>query len=203
MRHDSLENVGTTSVKNNGNETQLQRLTTSAVSLTESSTPEQVAAVGLQIVREIFPVREKESDLATRLRLEMLVDVVNAVGPDRFLEAVKQAITISDSRYHCTIRKIRQCAGLKEPKFVDPAYAAWELVTEIVKKHVRRTDEDGYRMEPYVYLDGDKAVTKPIPTIPDPVLKAVRALGGWQALATTPPEFWAQRMKDFVNLYQG
>lgn len=156
----------------------------------------------MQCIREIFPVRETESDLAVRLRIELLTDIVVEVGPERFLSAVKDAIKLSDSRYHCTIRRIRQCAGLREMKYVDPAYKAWQFVTDVVQKHIRRGPEGNYRFEPHVRLEGDKAISEPIPVISDAIQKAVRAMGGWQALANTPPEFWAQRMKDFVAMYE-
>ena len=174
-----------------------------------------MAALGLTAIREIFPAREPESDLAAALRLELLTDIVNLVGPERYLEAVKKAITMSSSRYDCTVRKIRFCAGLKESKPVDPAVSAWKLVTDIVRKHVRLGPEGQYRLEPYYAIDGksddptaepEKSLPTfsiyPVPEIPEAVQEAVRALGGWRALANTLPEFWHAKMKDFLTLYE-
>ena len=165
-----------------------------------------MAALGLTAIREIFPAREPESDLAAALRLELLTDIVNLVGPERYLEAVKKAITMSSSRYDCTVRKIRFCAGLKESKPVDPAVSAWKLVTDIVRKHVRLGPEGQYRLEPYYAIDGKSddprtASVYPVPEIPEAVQEAVRGLGGWRALANTLPEFWHAKMKDFCALY--
>jgi hypothetical protein len=178
----------------------------SANKLSEFSKPEEIASVGLQCVREIFPARETESDLAVRLRIEMLTDIVVEVGAERFLAAVKKAITISNNRFDCTIKKIREAAGLRYAPDPSPAHKAWQLVVEVVQKHVRRGPEGSFRLEPYYAIDGqyeDPAAASiyPVPLIPEPTLRAVRCIGGWGALAVCPPEFWHQKLKDFVSVY--
>ena len=136
------------------------------------------------------------------LRLEMLTDIVNEVGAERFLAAVKKAIAMTNNRYDCTIRKIRTCAGPRDVQPTAPAYKAWQTVTEIVQKHVRRAPEGHWRLETcYVCCDAETSVT-PVPVIPEPILRAVRCIGGWGAIATCPAEFWHQRMKDFVSVYE-
>ena len=170
-----------------------------AIKLTESSTAEEVASMGLTAVREIFPIKDQESTLAVRLRIEMLTDIVNEVGPEKFLAAIKKAITMSSHRYDCSIRKIRECAGLKEK---NPAIEAWKFVTEVMQKHLRPAPEGHYHLEPWVRNEDGKFVTDPVPVIPESVKDAVRAIGGWQALALTSPEYLHQRMKDFINLFE-
>lgn len=174
----------------------------SAIKLDGCSTPEQIASLGLTAIREIFPTRETESELAVRLRIEMLSDIVREVGPERFMAAVKKAITMSHNRFDCTIRRIRECAGVAVVAEPAPAYKAWQFVTEIVHRHVRRW-ENGWRLEPWYTSNGtDVATVTEVPPIPEPIKRAVQAIGGWGMLAACDPQYWPQRMKDFVNLYE-
>ena len=66
-QNDSLTNTATSKMSPSGEELTLQPTKASGIKLSDSSTPEQVAAVGLQITREIFPSKDRESDLATKL----------------------------------------------------------------------------------------------------------------------------------------
>jgi hypothetical protein len=101
-----------------------------------------------------------------------------------------------------TIKKIRECAGLHYSPEPAPAYKAWEFVTEVTRRHVRRDPEGFYRLEPWYTSNGtDVATVTPVPEIPEPIKHAVQAIGGWAALAQCDPQYWAQRMKDFVNCY--
>ncbi len=153
------------------------------------------------MVREMFPVNQIESDAAAKLRLELMGNIVRAVGPELFLIAVKTAISISKSRWDCSVARVRECAGLSNAPTPAPAMKAWVLVTEIVQRHVREAPEGGFRLEPYTYRVNGDVVTVPVPTIPEPVLTAVRCLGGWGALWSTEPAYWPQRMRDFCHLY--
>ena len=175
-----------------------------AIKLSESSRPEEIASIGLQCVREIFPIKDHtESDLAVRLRIEMLTDIVLEVGAERYLAAVKKAITISHNRYDVTIKKIRECAGLRFVPEPAPAYKAWQFVTEVRDRHVRRAPEGHWRLEPWYRVQEGSLTVVAVdpPPIPAPVQRAVQALGGWGALAMCPKEYWYQRLKDFVNVY--
>jgi hypothetical protein len=164
--------------------------------------PEKIAALGWQAVRELFPVREAESDLALKLRLEMLSDIVREAGAERFMAAIKLAVTQSRNRHDVSIFRIRECAGLRYVPEPAPAYKAWQFVTQVKDRHVRRDPEGFYRLEPWYTSNGtDVATVTEVPAIPEPIKRAVQALGGWAALATCPAEFWHQRMKDFISVY--
>ena len=147
-------------------------------------------------------MREQESDLAVKLRLEMMTDIAMEVGAERFMAAVKQAITLSRHRYDCSIARIRECAGLHQGSVMSPAMKAWADVTEIVEKHVRRSPEGGWRLEDHYEQRGGVWWTTPVPTISPAMLRAVKMIGGWAALAQTDPAYWNQRMRDFCAAYQ-
>lgn len=172
---------------------------TSSAGLTKS---EQIAGSAWQICREFFPVGPQESDAALKLRLELLAEIVDAVGPEKFNEAVMQALRISRSRYEVSVQRIRELAGLYAGPPMSAAARAWQQVMEIVAKHVRRDPEGNYRLEPYVRMDGGQGVMEPVPKIPANVLKAVRSLGGWAALVKTDEEYLAQRYRDFREMFE-
>jgi hypothetical protein len=175
---------------------------TNIKSALSSANPEKVAAMGLTLVREFFPTTQNnDSDIAVKLRLELMANIVKEIGPERFIEAVKQAISISASRYECSIKRIRECAGLKTTPEPNPAMRAWLLVVEVLHRHVRPGPDGGYRLEASVIFQGGEYVTIPVPTIPEPVSRAVRAIGGWGALVETEPAYIAQRMRDFCAVY--
>ena len=160
-----------------------------------------MAATGITAIREFFPTAQPESDAAAKLRLTLMGDIVRAVGPELFLIAVETAISISKSRWDCSVARVRECAGLSNAPTPAPAMKAWALVTEVVQRHVREAPEGGCRLEPYTCRRGDAVVEIPVPVIPEPVLAAVRCLGGWTALWLTEPVYWPQRMRDFCNVY--
>lgn len=163
---------------------------------------EQVAATGYQLLREFFPSQQQESDAVTKLRIELLADVVAAVGPERFTAAVKQALSISKSRWDCSVARIRECAGLRYTPPPSPAHDAWAWLTEFIQRHVRLSGEDGVRFEPYVYLVAEATAAEiPVPKIPPPIERAVRNLGGWAALLRSDPAYWTARMRDFCAVY--
>ena len=170
-------------------------------SLPAYSDAETVAATGLTAIREMFPSQHAESDAAVKLRVELLAEVVAAVGPDRFLRAVKDAISVSKSRWDCSVAKIRECAGLRYEPPQSRTAAMWDLVTQVFLNHVRMDPEGRYRLEEKIVLRDGVAEVTPVPDIPTAVMKAVQALGGWGGLAEAHPSFWGQRYKQFQDLY--
>lgn len=160
-----------------------------------------MAALGVIAIKEMFPTQQPESDAAAKLRLELMGEIVEAVGPDAFVSAVRKAISISKSRWDCSVARVRECAGLSNAPPLAPAIKAWNLVTEVVRHHVRPGSEGGYVLEPYVYRREGEVHTLSVPTIPEPVLTAVRCLGGWGSLWSTDPAYWPQRMRDFCAVY--
>lgn len=162
-----------------------------------------MAGVAWQLVREFFSNAPPESDAALKMRIELLAEIVQAVGPDRFNEAVKGALRLARSRYDVTVSRIREQAGLHHVNQLTPAAKAWIFVTMVVARHVRRDPEGGYRLEPFVYIDKQgNTVREFAPEIPEPVARAVRTMGGWGALAQTDAQYWGQRMREFRDLYE-
>lgn len=149
----------------------------------------------------MWPVRDPETDLALKIRIELLAEVVSLVGTERFMEAVKQAIRISHSRYDCSVRKIRECAGLRWQQEPLPAMRAWEFVTQVVARHVRPAPAGGYHLEPWYHLAGEGVTIVEVPLIPDSIQRAVNSIGGWAALAQTDAAYWGQRLRDFRDVY--
>ena len=165
-----------------------------------ASLTERIAATGLQIIREFFPTNQPESDAAARLRIELLAEVVAAVGSERFLRAVRDAIAVSRSRWDCSVAKIREMAGLRYEPPQSRVAAAWDFATQTFLNHARLDPEGRYRLEEKVVLRDGVAEVTPIPLVPPAVLRAVQALGGWSALADTSN--WSFRYKDFRELYR-
>lgn len=165
----------------------------------EFSTPEKAAAVGTLYVKELFPVATPESDMAAKLRLELMTEIAAEVGPENFLRAVRKAISLSRSRYDCTIRKIRECAGLPvEPE--SPAAVAWSLVTRVFEDHCRLSWNGTYCLEEKVVIAKDGIKVTEVPEVPEAAMRVIRGLGGWGALADRSA--WSYRFRDFKELYQ-
>jgi len=165
-----------------------------------ASLTERIAATGLQIIREFFPTNQPESDAAARLRIELLAEVVAAVGSERFLRAVRDAIAVSRSRWDCSVARIREMAGLRYEPPQSRVAVAWDFATQTFLNHARLDPEGRYRLEEKVVLRDGVAEVTPIPLVPPAVLRAVQALGGWSALADTSN--WSFRYKDFRELYR-
>lgn len=135
------------------------------------------------------------------MRLELLADLVREVGAERFMAAVRQTITISKSRWECTVARVREMAGLRYVAQPSPAALAWETVTRVFIDHCRPDENGRYRLEEKVVLVDGKAHVIPVPEIPASVLRAVQGLGGWGGLAEAWPTFWQMKLKDFRDLY--
>ena len=152
-------------------------------------------------MREVLPSQATESDLALRMRLKLMAKVIDEVGQERFHRAVEKAISISHSRYHVTVARIRECAGLQYVPPRPPAAVAWEFVVQVFLDHVRTDGNGNYHLEPkYQSVDGKVTVTDP-PEVPPAILRAVRSMGGWAAIAEAWPEFISQKFRDFKDLY--
>jgi len=160
---------------------------------------ERVAAVGLAAIREMFPTTQPESDAAARLRIELLAEVVAIVGPERYRQAVRDAIAVSRSRWDCSVARIREMAGLRYEPPQSRVAAAWNFATQTFLNHARLDPEGRYRLEEKVVLRDGVAEVTPIPDVPLAVWRAVQGMGGWSALADTSN--WSFRFKDFKDLY--
>jgi hypothetical protein len=141
-----------------------------------------------------------ESDASLKLRLKLLHEVVDLVGPERFIEAVEQAIRISDRRSDVTVAKIRRLAGINDA-VPSPAALAWEIVTTIVMYHLSRDGNGICTLTAAGRMENGKFVERPLPEIPEAVARTVRMMGGWTALASSYPEWWGQRFSQFKELF--
>jgi len=176
--------------------------------LSEVSGNRAVAISGWQLVREMLPAA-LESDEAFAARIGFLEEVVDEVGPEAFIQAVRQAIRTKKYRSEVSIACIRECAGLSLAAAQHPAVSAWEIVTDIVRYHVERVGEGGYRLVDREGIDfksstPDKVVTfkKALPEIPENIQAAVDLMGGWGALADSYPQWWGQRWQMFREFYR-
>lgn len=162
----------------------------------------KLAAVGLTLIREMFPMQQAESDDAAKLRLELMAEIAAEVGEQRFVQAVRNAIKISHRRWDVSIARIRETAGLRFVPEPSPAAQAWELITRVFIDHCRVDADGNYRLEEKVTIVDGKARVTPVPEIPPAVKRAIQCLGGWAALAESWPEFWQAKLKDFRELYR-
>jgi len=165
---------------------------------------EKIAASAWQMCRELLPSNKIESDEALAARIVFLKEIIYAVGPERFIDAVKQSIRLSQYRSEVTINRIRQCAGLQDTLPPSPAVQAWALVTQIARDHVARDAqgnvvlEDKVRIKPGTAL----ALITPVPEIPEAVQAAVDAMGGWAAMYEAYPAWWSQKFSQFERCYR-
>jgi hypothetical protein len=161
-----------------------------------------IAVSGWQMVRELLQ-GPMESDEALQMRIVFLCEIVDEVGAERFIEAVKQAIRISEFRSQVSIGRIRRLCGLDVTEPTTPAVQAWHLVTTVATRFVRRDVNGNAVLEPRVTLDDNRqGIVEPVPDIPDAVAKAVQDMGGWGALQDSFPAWWAQRFQLFKELYR-
>src|SRR6202041_347237 len=108
-RRNGSPKEGTSKMNSFGNDAALQTTKPNGIRSADLSSEEKLAAVAWQMVREFFPVANNESDLSVKVRFELLAGIVREVGPDGFMAAVKQAISISQRRYDVTVARIREC----------------------------------------------------------------------------------------------
>ena len=142
----------------------------------------------------------KEAD---KLALDMLEGIAREIGTEAFHGVMVKAIETCERRP--TIATIRRLAGLN-PRMdaqAENLATSWGLVIRVVRKHVGRDSQGNAVLEPYVYFDGDSYREEPVPSIPEGIANAVKALGGWGALAETPPQWLVQRFETFKTLYVG
>lgn len=149
----------------------------------------------------MFPFSQPESEQAAELRLELMAELAEEVGEQRFVRAVRDAIKVSHKRWDCSVARVREMAGLRHVPPPSATATAWEFVTQVFIDHVRTDPAGNYVLEEkWTALDGVPTV-KPVPFIPFPIKRAVQGMGGWAALAESWPEFWTSKLRDFRELY--
>jgi hypothetical protein len=161
----------------------------------------KLATVASALIDETFPTQQKISDEAAKLRLELLAEVAEEVGEQRFVQAVRNAIKVSHRRWDVSVARIREFAGLRFSPEPSPAAKAWTLLIQVFLDHCR-TDPDGnYRLEPKSKIvDGKEHVT-PVPEISPAIRRALQSLGGWAAIAESWPEYIGAKFNQFKELY--
>ena len=166
-----------------------------------SSDAMRLAAVGMTLIREMFPTQQQESDEAAKLRLELMAEIADAVGEVRFVKAVRDAIKVSHRRWDCSVARIREMAGLKWTPPISASAEAWQLVTRVFIDHCRTDGDGNYRLEEKVVNVNGRAQVTPVPEIPMALKMAIQCLGGWAALAESHPEYWGQKANQFKEFY--
>lgn len=189
-------------MKNPGDDKQLAATARTVSNSHELSTDAiKLAAVGISLIKETFPSNQTESEQAAELRLELFAELVEQVGEQRFVRAVRDTIKVSHRRWDCSVARVREMAGLKWTPPATSVAIAWQLVTRVFLDHCRVDADGNYRLEEKVVnVDGAARVT-PVPEIPPAVKRAIQCLGGWAALAEAHPEFWGQRWNQFKEFY--
>jgi hypothetical protein len=161
----------------------------------------RLAAVGLSLIREIFPMQQADSDEAAKLRLELMAELASEVGEQRFVKAVRDTIKVSHRRWDASVARIREMAGLRYTPDPSPAAKAWALVTQVFIDHCR-TDENGnYRLEEKIVNFDGVARVFAVPELSPAIKRAIRSLGGWAAIAEAWPEFHGAKYRDFKELF--
>jgi hypothetical protein len=161
-----------------------------------------IAVKGWQLVRELLP-GAMESDEALMAKVEFLKEIVCEAGRESFIAGVKQAIRVSGHRNEVTIKRIRECCGLDVSLPASAAVTAWQLVTDVVRNHVRRDGEGNVALVSAIRMTGgNQAQMVSVPEIPEAVSKAVRALGGWGNLAEAYPAWWGQKFVQWKECYR-
>lgn len=161
----------------------------------------RLAAVGLTLIREMFPTQQAESDEAAKLRLELMAEIAETVGEQRFVQAVRAAIKVSHRRWDVSVARVREMAGLRWTPEPSPAAKAWQFVTDTFLNHVRTNEQGNYVLEEKTVNRDGKAQVTPIPEIPPAISRALRALGGWAAIAEAFPEYHTQKWSQFRDFY--
>lgn len=161
----------------------------------------RLAAVGLTLVREMFPWNITESDEAAKLRLELMAEIAEEVGERRFVQAVRDAIKVSHKRWDVSVARVREMAGLRWTPQPSPAAQAWQFVTQVFIEHCRPDGDGNYRLEEKIVNFSGTARVFSVPEIPSAIKRAIRSLGGWAALAESHPEYWTQKFNQFKELY--
>jgi hypothetical protein len=163
---------------------------------------ESVAVSGWQLVREML-AGQPESDEVLRVRITFFKEIIRQVGPEKFIDAIKDAIRISKFRNEVTIARVRECAGLSLAPTKSPCVVAWELVTTIVVNHLNRNAAGLVVYEDKVVMCDGVPTVRPVPNIPVSVQKTVDMLGGWSSLwEAYATGYWGARFQQFREIYR-
>ena len=133
------------------------------------------------------------------MRLELLAELAQEIGEQRFVRAVRDTIKVSHRRWDCSIARVREMAGLKWTTPISAASEAWTLATQVFIDYARIDAEGAYRLEPkYVRRDGKVFVTQ-APEVSSAILRAIQSMGGWGCLSDRSN--WSYRYKDFKEIF--
>ena len=135
-------------MKNPGDDKQLAATARTVSNSHELSTDAiKLAAVGISLIKETFPSNQTESEQAAELRLELFAELVEQVGEQRFVRAVRDTIKVSHRRWDCSVARVREMAGLKWTPPATSVAIAWQLVTRVFLDHCRVDADGNYRLE--------------------------------------------------------
>jgi hypothetical protein len=161
----------------------------------------KLAAVGIALIKESFPTNQAESEQAAELRLELLAELAEQVGEQRFVRAIRDTIKVSHRRWDCSVARVREMAGLRYVPPPSLAAQAWEMVTQVFIDHCRTDANGNYRLEDKIVNVNGAARVFHVPEIPLAIKRAIRSLGGWAAIAEAWPEYIGAKYRDFKELY--
>ncbi len=161
----------------------------------------KLAAVAISLIREVFPMQQAESDEAAKLRLDLMAELAEEVGEQRFVRAVRDTIKVSHRRWDCSIARVREMAGLRWQPPPSATAKAWEFVTQVFIDHCRTDANGNYVLEDKIVNMGGIARVFHVPEIPSAVKRAIQGLGGWAAIAEAWPEYHGQRYKQFQEFF--
>jgi hypothetical protein len=146
-------------------------------------------------------MQQATSEEAMQLRMELLSELAEQVGEQRFVKAIRDTIKVSHRRWDASVARIREMAGLRYTPEPSPAAQAWALVTQVFIDHCR-TDENGnYRLEEKIVNVNGVARVFAVPELSPAIKRAIQGLGGWAGLAEAWPEYWSGKLRDFRELY--
>jgi len=162
----------------------------------------QWATLNYQVmVREMIPGPQM-SDQARAIFEGKLAGIAGEIGPERFIALLDLVVDTCDRRP--TIATLRELAGIPRPKPRPQYVSAWNVVTLVVRRHLRLDTESGTMVVvPYARMNAGVFVEEPAPEITASIQRAVDGLGGWSNLSSSYPEYWSAKLNMFKDLYEG
>ena len=160
-----------------------------------------MAATAWQMVRELLASNMVESDAALRYRLNEFANIAQEVGEEKFQFAIQRCLQIYSKRWEVTIAAIRREAGLDCSPTKPPYVEAWEVVTRIVRYHLKPNANGQVEIEPRIRRVGEGFRAEAPAGLTLEIQRAVDSMGGWPSLYESWPAFWGARQTHFREIY--
>jgi hypothetical protein len=160
------------------------------------SRPGNKQELRLWVIDQLTLLAEAQGEPLTPQRLRIYAEDLS----DLTLEGLTTAFTRArrELRFFPKIAELRQLAGASDAEQRDAeARAAWQLVTDLLDRHVRSDVHGGYHLVEDPYGLGWK-----LPELSDRVLSTVRRVGGWRTLKCMTSEDYPFVQKRFYEEYR-